>query len=322
MTQSGQGTMQAAAIDEFGGPITPHRLPVPQIGADEILIRVETAGVGVWDPFEREGGFAKMMGVQPKFPYVLGSEGAGEVVDVGSRVSRFKRGDHVYALALANPKGGFYAQYAAVPADQASPIPRSLSVEQAGVMPVDAITALIGLDETLHLQPAESVLIFGASGGIGHMAVQLAKRMRARVLAVASGADGVTMVKSLGADAVIDGHQADVMLAAGKFAPDGLDCALLTAGGKEADEALAAVRDGGRVAYPNGVEPVPTPRPGIEIKSYDGMPNSQTIAKLNQLIEQAPFDVHIDRTFPLDQAAEAHKALGGHFVGKIALHPA
>lgn len=314
--------MQAAAIDEFGGPITPHRLPVPRIGSDEILIRVETAGVGVWDPFEREGGFAKMMGVHPTFPYVLGSEGAGEVVDVGSGVSRFKRGDHVYALALANPKGGFYAQYAAVPADHASAIPRSLTVEQAGVMPVDAVTALVGLDETLHLQPGESILIFGASGGIGHLAVQLAKRIRARVLAVASGADGVAMVNSLGADVVVDGHQADVMLAARKFAPDGLDCALLTAGGKEADEALAAVRKGGRVAYPNGVEPVPTPRPGIQIKSYDGMPNPQTIAKLNQLIGQAPFEVHIDRTFPLDRAAEAHEALGRHFVGKIALRPA
>jgi NADPH:quinone reductase-like Zn-dependent oxidoreductase len=314
--------MQAAAIDQFGGPITPHRVPVPQIGAGEILIRVETAGVGVWDPFEGEGGFAKMMGMEPRFPYVLGSEGAGEVVDVGSEVSRFKTGDQVYAVALANPKGGFYAQYAAVPADHASPIPRSLTVEQAGVMPVDAVTALVGLDDTLHLQPGESILIFGASGGIGHMAVQLAKRMRARVLAIASGEDGVAMVKGLGADKVVDGRKEDVMVAARKFAPDGVNCALLTAGGKKADEALAAVRSGGRVAYPNGVDPVPKPRPGIEMKSYDGMPTSQAIAKLNQLIDQAPFEVHVARTYPLDKAAEAHKALGQHFLGKIALHPA
>jgi NADPH:quinone reductase-like Zn-dependent oxidoreductase len=313
--------MQAAAIDEFGGAITPHQLPVPQISPDEILIKVETAGVGVWDPFEREGGFAKMMGGNPTFPYVLGSEGAGEVVQVGSNVHQFKNGDHVYALALANPKGGFYAEYAAVPADQASCIPHSLTVEQAGVMPVDAITALMGLDDTLHLKAGESIAIFGASGGIGHMAVQLAKRMRARVLAVASGDDGVAMVKELGADMTVDGHKDDVMLRARMFAPAGLDCVLLTAGGQEAEQVLAAVGPGGRVAYPNGVDPVPKPRPGIEMKSYDGMPTPQTIANLNLLIEQAPFDIHIARKFPLDQAAEAHRALGQHFLGKIALEP-
>src|ERR1700733_2802047 len=105
MSQATQNTMHAAAIDEFGGPITPHMLPVPQLGPGEILIRVESAGVGVWDPFEREGGFAKMMGTKPKFPYVLGSEGAGTVTEVGSEARGFKKGDHVYAIALANPKG-------------------------------------------------------------------------------------------------------------------------------------------------------------------------------------------------------------------------
>src|SRR4051794_10378600 len=97
--------MRAAAIDRFGGDIMPHTLPVPQVGADEILIRVESAGVGVWDPFERDGGFAEMFGIKPKFPYVLGSDGAGTVVDVGTDVSKFKKGDRVYAMALANSKG-------------------------------------------------------------------------------------------------------------------------------------------------------------------------------------------------------------------------
>ena len=125
---------------------------MPEVGPDEILIRVESAGVGVWDPFEREGGFAKMFGIEPKFPYVLGTDGAGTVVAVGERVSRFKEGDRVYAISLANPKGGFYAEYAAVKADNASLIPDKLTTEQAGAMPVDAITALRGLDDTLGLQ--------------------------------------------------------------------------------------------------------------------------------------------------------------------------
>ena len=93
-------------------------------------------------------------------------------------------------------------------------------------------------------------MVFGASGGVGHVAVQIAKRMGARVLAVASGADGLALVRRLGADAVVNGREDDVRAAAHAFAPDGLDAALITAGGAAADQALAAMRDGGRVAYP------------------------------------------------------------------------
>jgi NADPH:quinone reductase-like Zn-dependent oxidoreductase len=323
MTQTTHNTMQAAAIDQFGGPVTPHTLPVPQCGPDEILIRIESAGVGVWDPFEQQGGFAKMMGTHPKFPYVLGSDGAGTVADVGERVSEFKKGDRVYALALANPKGGFYAQYAAVKAADASPIPGRLSIEQAGVLPVDAITALCGLDDALHLKPGESILIFGAGGGIGHLAVQLATRMGARVFAVASGDDGVALARRIGADAVVVGHNADVLAAAARaFSPGGIDCALLTSGGEAAERSLQFVRDGGRVAHPNGVEPPPKARPGIMVKKYDGIPTPGTIRKLNELIEAAtPFEVHVARTFRLDEADEALRALDGHFLGKIALRP-
>src|SRR5207302_9547522 len=123
-------------------------------------------------------------------------------------------GDRVYALSLMNPKGGFYAEYVAVKAKDASPIPGNLTVEQAGVLPVDALTALCGLDDSLKLKAGESILIFGASGGIGHVAVQLAKRMGARVFAVASGADGASLVRRLGADEVVDGHKDDIAAAA------------------------------------------------------------------------------------------------------------
>ena len=157
-------TMQAAAIDQFGGAITPHTLPVPQVEPDEVLIRVEIAGVGVWDSFEKAGGFAKMMGTTPHFPYVLGSDGAGTVIRVGDRVKRLNEGDRVYAMALANAKGGFHAQYIVVKEDQVSPVPGRLSIEEAGVMPVDGITALMGLDDTLGLNRGESVMVFGASG--------------------------------------------------------------------------------------------------------------------------------------------------------------
>jgi NADPH:quinone reductase-like Zn-dependent oxidoreductase len=318
-----QKTMQAVALDHFGGPeaMSVHTLDVPEVGPDEILIRVESAGVGVWDPFECEGGFAEMFGTEPNFPYVPGSDGAGTVEAVGSKVTRFKEGDRVYGISLAGPKGGFYAEYTAVKEEYASLIPDKLSTEQAGVMPVDAITALEGLDDTIGLKQGESVMIFGASGGIGHLAVQLARLMGARVFAVASGPDGVALTEQLGADMVVDGHQDDIAQAIRKFAPDGLDAALLAAGGEAADKALAALRKGGRAAFPNGVEPQPHAPAGVSIDSYDGMPRRQVFDKLNHLIESGPFEIHIARTFTLEEAVEAHRALQTHFLGKLALRP-
>ncbi len=321
MSHSTPQTMKAAAIDEFGGAVTPHTVPVPEIAPDEVLICVEAAGVGAWDPFEQGGGFAKMTGATPSFPYVLGSDGAGTVVAIGKNARRLKEGDRVYAMALANAKGGFYAQYIALKEDHVSRVPGKLSIEQAGVMPVDAITALIGLDDTLGVKRGETVLIFGASGGIGHLALQLAKRMGVRVFAIASGADGAELARRLGADAVADGRKDDVLAAARQFAPGGIDAALLTAGGERAEQALSAVRDGGRVAFPTGVEPEPQERPGLSFRRYDGLPKSDTIEKLNRLIESGPFEVHVARTFPLDQAADAQRALSQHYLGKIALKP-
>jgi NADPH:quinone reductase len=318
-TEATQAMMHAAAIDAFGQPVTPRMVPIPMIDPDELLIRVESAGVGVWDTFERDGGFAQLLHIQPRFPHVLGSDGAGRVVGMGRQVRGFNMGDRVYALSLMNPKGGFYAQYAAVKAANTSRIPGGLTTLQAGALPVDALTALCGLEDALGLKPGESVMIFGASGGIGHMAVQLAKRIGARVFAVASGNDGVDLVKRLGADAVVDGHRDDVQAAARRFAAQGLDAALLTAGGAAAEQALDAMRAGGRVAYPQGVDPEPRQRPGLKIQAYDGLPSPEKIARLNALIEKAPFEVFIARTYPLDQAAEAHQALGTHFLGKIAL---
>ena len=285
--------MRAAAMDQVGGPIRIHSLPVPEPGPDEVLIHLEAIGVGVWDPFEQEGGFAKMMGVDASFPYVLGSEGAGTVAEFGEEVDGYSLGDRVYAAAPMNPKGGFYAEYVAVKAENVSGIPGDLTVEQAGALPIDAATALGGLDGKLGLQRGESVLIFGASGGIGHLAVQFAKRIGARVLAAASGKDGVDLVQRLGADVAVDGHQDDVLAAARQFAPNGLDCILLTAGGKEAERTFEALGKNGRVAYPNGVEPAPKPRAGIKIESYDGEPSPDVMARINQLIEQGPFEVAI-----------------------------
>ena len=328
MTPTIPNTMQAAAIDQFGciDEIKLQTLPVPEVGPDEVLIRVESVGVGVWDQWEREGAFRELFretyGVEPTFPYVIGFDGAGTVAAVGESVTRFKKGDRVYADRHINPKGGFYAEYAVVIADKVSLIPDALTVEQAGAMPVDAITALLGLEDTLGLTKGESVLIFGAGGGLGHLAVQLAKRMGVRVFAVASGEDGVALARQLGADAVVNGRENDVIAAAREFAPEGLDAALLTAGGEAAERALETLRDGGRVAYPRGVQPEPKARHGVAVKGYVGdNARPEDFEKLNRLITSGPFEVHVARTFPLDRAAEAHRALNEHYLGKLVLRP-
>jgi len=315
--------MRAVAIDEFGGieKMKPRELPVPEVATDEILIHVGAAGVGVWDPFEREGGFAKEFGVQPHFPLVLGWDGAGTVEEAGAQVQNIKPGDRVYGINYLGPKGGFYAEYTVIKADNAAMIPPALSTRDAGGLATDGVTALEGLEQELQLEAGASILILGASGGIGHLAVQLAKRMKARVLAVASGPDGVEFVKHLGADEVIDGHREDILKAAHEFAPEGLDAALLMVGGKAAEQAIAALREGGRAAYPNGVPDAPRTRDDGKVVSYSGIPSPQAFARLNELIDGGPFEVHVARTFKLEDAAVAQQALGDHYLGKLVLVP-
>jgi NADPH:quinone reductase-like Zn-dependent oxidoreductase len=324
MAQTSQAkaqTMRAVALDKFGGPeaLKIQDIPIPQIEAQEVLIRVEAAGVGAWDPLEREGRFVEILGTKPTFPYVLGTDGAGTIAAVGKDVKRFKEGDRVYAAELGNPKGGFYAQYTAVKADNVSLIPGRLSIEQAAVLPSDGLTALTGLEKVLGLKSGESLLVFGASGGLGHLALQLAKRLGANVFAIASGNDGVQLAKKLGADSAVDGRGENVLQAAREFAPNGLDAALVTAGGEETDEALLAIRQGGRIAYPHGVMPEPTAPDGVAIEAYDGETSPALIDRLNTLIDSGPFEVHVDRTFRLEEPSKAHTALTEHHLGKIAL---
>ncbi|MCF6113820.1 quinone oxidoreductase family protein [Mesorhizobium muleiense] len=313
-------TMQAAAIDRFGGAelVTVQAVPVPEVGPSDVLIRVEVAGVASWDALEREGRYDGAFGMPSTFPYVLGWDCAGAVVAVGGQVSRFKEGDRVYAASMPLPKGGTYATYAVTDADNVSLIPAKLTIEQAGVMGWDALTALSGLEE-IGLKQGDAIMIFGASGGIGHMAIQLAKRLGARVLAVASGDDGVALSQRLGADAIVNGRKDDVVAAAREFAAGGLDAALVTVSSEAADGALTSMRDGGRVACPHGAMPDPKVRPGVELIRYNGARSQDATDKLNRLIDSGPFDVHVARTFPFDRVVDAHRALATHYVGKLAL---
>ncbi len=315
MNRSIPKTMKAVVIDKFGGPEVLHvaSIPVPEPDAREVLIRVRSAGVGVWDPWLRERGSGG-----DHFPLVLGTDGAGVVAAAGAKVKLFKTGDRVCGYAFDNPKGGFYAEYTAVPEGSVFMIPAGLSMEEAGVLPASGLTALVGL-EKLRLKDGWTVMILGASGGVGHVALQLAKRMKVRVLAVGSGTDGVDLVRRLGADEAVDGHSVDVQAAAEKFAPGGLDAALAFANSEKLNEALMLVKKGGAIAYPNGVEPLPPAASGIKVYAYDGFPSRGAYDRLNALIVGRPFHVEISRTYRLDEIAQAHRDVEKHHIGKLAL---
>lgn len=313
-------TMKAVVLDRFGGieELVPREIAVPELAAGDVLIKVEYAGAGSWDAEEREGDYDGAFGVPSTFPYVLGWDGAGTVAATGRDVTRFVVGDRVYAATTPVTRGGFYAEYGVVEEEFVARVPDRLPMSQAGAMPWDALTALSGLD-VLAPHPGQSLMVFGASGGIGHMAVQLARSAGLRVLAIASGDDGVALAQRLGADAAIDGRRDDVLAAAAEFAPDGLDGALVTAGGSIAEQALAAVKASGTIAWPNGVYPELASSPAATVTRYDGDRSRAATDRLNEAIETGDLEVHIASTFPLERARDAHEAMGKHYVGKQVL---
>jgi len=309
--------MKAAVIDRLGRPeevMHVTTVPVPEVGDDEVLIRVAAAGVGPWDPELCEGLFSEEGG---QFPRVLGSDGAGTVVAVGAQARRVKVSDRVYAWGFLNPKGGLFAEYAAIPEEDVSLVPDGLTIDEAGALAVDGLTALAGLD-AIQLAAGVKLMILGASGGVGHIAVQLAERLGAKVFAVASGADGLELVRRLGADEAVDGRLADVAASAYAFAPEGLDAALVL-GGADQVAALALVREGGRIAYPNGVKPAPEAMPEVTLVAFDGYSGHEALDRLNQLMAMAPFHVEVSREYPLEAATEAMRDVARHHVGKLAL---
>jgi len=310
--------MQAAAIDAAGdsSALTLHTLPVPELDANEVLIALDTAGVAVWDiGIRRHPTEIK----HSHFPLVLGTDGSGTIAAIGSGVHDFKIGDRVYSYSWDNPKGGFYAQYVAVPAERVGHIPNGLSLTQAGAIGTTALTALQGVDDALHLEAGQTVIIHGASGGVGSLAVQFAKLRGARVLATASGQDGAAFVKQLGADEVVDSRTGDIVAVARKFFPAGIDAVLAFTGGESFERCIDALRSGGKVAFPNGVDP-PRARTGVSPIAYDAIARAPEFERLNQAIQQSHLRVPIAAEYPLAQAAQAQERVAaGHVLGKIVL---
>ena len=310
-------TMKAAAIDRFGPPkvLTLHNLPVPNPGPHDLLIAVHAAAVGVWDAEVRNGTW--WPGGRRKFPLVLGTDGAGIVAAKGARVRRFRIGDRVWAV---NAGRGFYAEYVAVNAQHAGRVPRRLDLLRAGAAAVTGLTALQGIDDALQVRRQEILLIFGASGAVGTLAVQFAKRRRARVLATARSGEASAFVHRLGADAVIDIRSGNAPERLRELAPGGIDAALALAGGDALEPCLSLVRAGGRVAYPNGVEPEPRRRRRVRLLAYNAVAGPREFARLERAIAEARLRVPIAAVYPLARASKAHARIErGHVLGRIVL---
>jgi NADPH:quinone reductase len=189
--------MRAIAIEGFGGRkrLNLMELPIPEPRPDHVLVRVRAAGVGSWDVKTREGLFGKR-----SFPYVLGIEGSGIVEGAGEDVVGLPEGEEVYVYS-----GGCYAEYVAAPAQKVVAKPASLSFEGAAGVPVAGSTAYQGIVEEIGLKEGETVLIAGAAGGVGTMAVQIAASLGSRVLGTASPPNHDYLL-SLGATEAIDYH--------------------------------------------------------------------------------------------------------------------
>ena|ERR687894_510313 len=302
--------MRAIAIEKFGGRdrLELLELPAPEPGAGDVLVRVRAAGVGPWDAKAREGLFGGQ-----SFPRVLGMEGSGIVEGVGEGVSDLRAGDEVYVYSR-----GCYAQYVAAPAQKTARKPASLSFEEAAGVPVAASTAHQGLVEEIALERGETVLITGAAGGVGTMAVQIAHSLRARVLGTASPRNH-DYLRSLGADEALDYH-GDWVGAARDAAPGGVDAVFDCVGGETFRRGFEAVRDGGRVvtivAFGEEVEP----GRGISYHAFSARAQRSKLEELTEMFDAGDLRVEIAEVLPLEQAARAQQLVEtGHTRGKIVL---
>lgn len=307
-------TMRAAAFDQGGGPevLSIHQVPVPAVGTGEVLIAVESAGIGAW-----ESDMRQHPGAGTRFPVVLGGDGSGTVAAVGEGVRGFRVGDRVYATG-----NGFYAEYVLARAANVAHLPRGVSMTEAGVLAISGLSALQGIDDVLQLKQGETLIIHGASGAVGALALQFARLRGARVLATSPTSDGAALARRMGADVVVNTHDQDIAKAVRDFAPQGVDAVLGFAGGEGLEHCIDALRaDGrGRVAYLYGVRPEPKSRFWVRMTVYSFVDGAPEFARLNHAVEAARLQVPVAAEFALADAAAAHRRLeAGHLLGKIAL---
>jgi len=312
-------TMKAAAIDRTGPPevITIHTLPIPKVGPKDVLISLLAAGVGIWDAQIRNGDYS--VGSK-RFPRVLGFDGAGIVAGVGKGISRFKEGDRVWAYVWEASNTGFYAEYVAPNEKNVAHAPEGLTLIEAGAAAVTGLTALQGVDDHLKPKKSETILVFGATGAVGSLAVQFVKRTGAHVVATASPGRADATLREIGIERVFDSRAADAPERLRSFAPGGLNGILAFAGGDDLEKCIDQLAPDGRVVYPNGIEPEPRKRAKVRMIPYDAVGGRAPLERLNRAVAESRLKVVIEKVYKLEQAAEAHARIEqGHVVGRIVL---
>jgi NADPH:quinone reductase len=308
--------MQAIAITAFGGPdqLKLVDLPTPICGPDQVVIKIQAAGVGMWDVEVRQGRI-RLEGQQ--FPLVLGWESAGTIEQVGALVTGLGVGTQVIC-ATYQVGIGHYAHFVAVPADLVAPAPSSLDPLLAAALPVNGLTAYQAIYDLLKVQKGETLLITGAAGGTGTFAVQLAARVGAHVM-VTARSENHPYLQKLGASELIDYAQTDFVGVVHTAHPEGIDAVLDCVGGETAARSLEIVRDGGRLVTIVDLEQV-TPTRHIDAQLLYFRPDGRELAELTKLVDTDQLTIHLDHVFPLEQAKQAHERLETrHHQGKIVL---
>jgi NADPH:quinone reductase-like Zn-dependent oxidoreductase len=291
---------------------------MPLVGPDSILIRVSAVGVNPVDAKIRQGASKERW--PHFFPLILGWDAAGVVEDVGPAITDYGQGDEVFAYCRKDyVRDGTYAEFVSVRQFQLAPKPETESWEEAGATPLAGLTAYQALHDALQVGRGDTVLIHGASGGVGSFAVQLARIAGAHV--IATGSEGnQNFLRSLGAAETIDYNAGDFAEAVHEAHPEGVDHVLDLVGGDTLERSVAVVRGGGGVASvlvpraPDGLAD------DVDYHYVFVRPDSDQLTALAKLIDDKELRVEVSNVFALKDAARAHEQIeSGHTRGKLVL---
>ncbi|UPW00687.1 NADPH:quinone reductase [Halorussus gelatinilyticus] len=319
--------MRAVRYHEQGGPdvLTVEDVERPDPGDGEVRVEVRAAGVNPVDTYFREGSYDP-----PELPMIPGSDFAGVVDAVGDGVTDFAEGDRVFGTGLGNDRQGTYAEFAVAPTDRVARLPDGADFAAGAAVALVGVTAWRALVDHAGLDPAETCLIHGGSGGVGHVAVQLADSMGARVVTTASE-EYHAQLEELGADAPVEYDREDladvVVEAAGR--PDViLDHRLDQYLDFDAEVGTQGVRvvGIGNTEPAAGFENVAAARGKemeLRLMSMFNTPDmAAVLRKLARLLEAGDLEPRVSKTYDLDHAADAQKAvLRNSFLGKLVIEP-
>ncbi|GGO82780.1 NADP-dependent oxidoreductase [Wenjunlia tyrosinilytica] len=305
--------MKAIAYRTYGGPevLEYVDLPDPRVGPDSVLIRVKAAAVNPVD-WKAQAGYLDSA-LQAVFPVVPGWDVSGVVEQVGASVAEFAPGDEVIAYVREDfLSRGTYAELVAAPIRTVARKPRNLSFAEAAGLPLAGLTAYQALLKSLEVRGGETVLVHAAAGGVGSMAVQIARAVGARVIGTASERNH-EYLRSLGAEPVAYGDGLVGRVRAS--APEGVDAVLDLVGGDALKASPELLAPGGRLASIADGSVLAMGGAYVFVR-----PDPQDLEALTELVERGELKVELAATFPLEQAAEAQRLnAAGHTRGKIAL---